>query len=179
MYKFNLKNIEINILIRYLFLLFFILFFLSDLFVNVMIFFLSIFSYLFLFLFLDIEFAIGKILLDENLIFLIVDYCVAVSGYMLFFIFFLTLQLDFKILYKILIRGFLIYTLFNTFRIIFLILIGNILGIEYFDLFHLFFYEFLSGIFVGLLVLYFYFKYSLKRNYPIFDDLKYIFSRSE
>ncbi len=140
---------------RYIILSLLILFFLSEIFYNNVANFLTYTSYLFLTIFENVTLIDGNIILENGHIFLIIKECVAISAYILISLIFLSIPIDTKKIYKSILKSYLIFTVLNYLRIIILMTVYIFLGQETFDKIHVLFYEFVSGVMVSIVVIYY------------------------
>jgi len=174
---FNKKiNFEINLLLRYFFLLLIYILLQNTIFLNYLKLIIVKITYFILYPFYInyINYNLNSIQIN-NFNFKIVDACIANNAYIIIAILFLTININYLKSIKYFLEGFLIFTIFNILRIIVLIIIQIHFGNYYFENIHLLFYEFLSGIFVFLIIYYIYRKNNLlKKHIPLFDDIKKI-----
>jgi exosortase/archaeosortase family protein len=162
-----------DIFYRYVFLLIIFLFLDSYFFYNL----LNFLFYLFLKLFFNLNFDFLLQIEMSNVIFEITKECLAISVYMLLSLFILTIPITFKKSIKLLFFSFLFFTIFNLIRILFLIFIFYFFGDNLFEKLHFIFYSGMSGLFLGLILLYLYKKENIKEIIPFYYDLKYLFSK--
>jgi exosortase/archaeosortase family protein len=110
--------------------------------------------------------------------FKIISACVALPAYyLLLFLTLTTKDLSFKKSCKLLIVGSILIITMNIIRIDFLILVFIGLGKSWFDYIHLFLWKFVSGIYVALVWIFLTKKYNIQ-SIPIYDDFKYLYSKS-
>ena len=82
-----------------------------------------------------------------------------------------------KKIYKAILKSYLIFTVLNFLRIIILMSVFIYLGKETFDKIHVIFYEFVSGIMVACVVIYYLKKHKIRKIYPFFSDIKHLISQ--
>ena len=167
---------EFSIFLRYLSIFALILIIQSYFFLDTLMKVFAYISYYFVSLFVTASLINWEIHIEPNTIFLIVEECIAPAAYMLIGIIFLTLPIAWRTIVKSIVYAFLAFTIFNILRIFILMWIHLRYGVETFDKYHLLFYDFLSGIGVGLIIIYFLYKYNIKKVYPIYSDVKYLIS---
>ncbi|NQZ85486.1 MAG: pacearchaeosortase [Nanoarchaeales archaeon] len=162
------------LLVRYVMLSILINFFLSEIFYNTVANILTYSSYYFLLIFENVQLIGNNITLENGDIFLIVKECVAISAYILISLIFLSIPISTKKIYKAILKSYLIFTVLNFLRIIILMSVFIYLGKETFDKIHVIFYEFVSGIMVAFVVIYYLKKHKIRKIYPFFSDVKYL-----
>lgn len=162
---------------RYITLSILILFFLSEIFYNNMANLLTNISYNFLTLFQNVQLINNEIILKNGHIFLIIKECVAISAYILISLIFLSIPINTIKIYKSILKCYLIFTILNLLRIIILMIIFIFLGEEIFNKIHILFYEFVSGIMVSLVIIYYLKKHKIRKIYPFYSDVKYLISQ--
>lgn len=167
----NIFQKEISIFIRYLFILFSVYLFLSTIFLNIMMDFFTYISYLFLNLITTPTLLENTISLPGNVIFLVVEECIAPNAYMLITLVFFSLPIEFRILFKIWLKSVLWFSFFNLIRILLLMFIHVEFGTVWFDKVHLIFYEGLSGVVTALIIIYYLRKENIVKKYPIYSDV--------
>ena len=178
MFNNYINSYDKEILIRYFSLILFTLLFVNDIFVDFMSFILTNLSHLILNLFFEIELINNFTLLVNNSnYFEVVRECVAPSAYLFLSTIFLTIPIKLNKLFNILIKSIILFSIFNLFRIIILIIVFIVYGQEIFDNLHLLFYQVLSGIFVGFMIVYYLRKNNIKNKFPLIEDVKYIVKR--
>lgn len=132
-------------------------------------------SYLFLKLFFDVNLVNNSIIFSIHQ-FLIVDSCVGISAYILLTFLFFSLNINKKTLFKCWSYSIILFTIANFLRIILLMITFILFGKNFFESIHLLFFEFLTGVLVALIFLYFYKKFKIKQK-PLIDDYIYLFSK--
>jgi len=167
---------EVKLLIRYFLLMILILFFISNFFINILTdLFLKIVYFFFNFYKKIIIIETG-FKIENNTTFLILKECIASQVYILITIVFFTLPIKLKKIFKIWSLSVIYFTILNLIRIIILIGIYLKFGIYYFEKLHILFYEGLTGVLTGLIIVYFVKKEKIK-VYPIYSDVKNIINK--
>jgi len=170
----QIKKYETNLLSRYITLSILIFFFLTNIFLNTIIKIFTYLSYLFLSFFTKVRIENSILVLEKFGNFIIIKECIAPSAYILITIIFFSLPIEYKKLFKIYLNSILVFTLFNLIRILFLMWTYVSFGSSFYENFHLIFYEFLSGVIVSLIIIFFLKKEKINKIYPIISDLKYL-----
>jgi len=165
------------IFIRYILIIILILFFLNKSFSTPLSIILTKISYYFLKTFTQVTLINNQITFPDGSTFLIIKECIASSAYILISIIFLSIPINPKITYKPILKSYLIFTIFNTLRIFLLMTIHIKLGQTIFDLIHIAFYEFISGIGVAIIIIYYLKKLKIKKIYPFYSDIIYLISQ--
>jgi exosortase/archaeosortase family protein len=168
----NFKNEYFYIAFRYLLLLLLIFFFQTDFFNNILIVIFTFISYLVLKNVTQVDLLNNSLLINNEHTFLIVEECIAPSAYILISFIFLSLPIDVKKNFSILLRSLIIFTIINLIRILLLMLIHIIYGVNTFEQLHLIFYEGVSGIILVFIIIYYLKKEKIKKLYPIITDIK-------
>lgn len=110
----------------------------------------------------------------NNTLFNIVDSCIAPFAYVLIaFIFLTTPQHPKKSIILIIITS-ILFSIFNLIRIISLIIIYNKYGYQTFNNLHFIFYEFVTGLLLGIIILTIFKLYKLNLKTVFIEDIKYI-----
>jgi exosortase/archaeosortase family protein len=160
--------------IRYSILSILIIFFLSEYFTKPMENILTNLSYYYLTLFTNVQLINNEIILENGHIFLIIKECVAISAYILISLIFLSIPINTKKIYKSILKSYFIFTILNLLRIVILMTVFIFLGEETFDKIHVLFYEFVSGVMVSGVVIYYLKKHKIRKVYPFFSDMKFL-----
>lgn len=159
---------------RYVSLSILILFFLSEIFYNNIANLLTNVSYYFLTLFQNVQLINNEIILENGHIFLVIRECVAISAYILISLIFLSIPINTKKIYKSILKCYMIFTFLNLLRILILMIIFIFLGEEIFNKVHIIFYEFVSGIMVSIVIIYYLRKHKIRKVYPFISDVKHL-----
>lgn len=161
-----------SLLLRYSVMTFLNIIFLTNIFASIM-------SYIFttltqlLFSLMIPTTSSNNIIYIDNFSISIVASCIAASAYIIMTFVFLSVNQKPKILIKNILLGYLFFTLINIIRVWVLIVILLKFGASTFYKFHLLFYEFVSGIIVGVIIIYL-LKKSQNSYIPLIDDIKTI-----
>lgn len=175
-----LSKIEKQILIRYFFLITLTYIFLNNFFLYYIQILYTNIIYFFLNLFIPIKINSNIILIKSlNISFEVINACVANQAYILIGFIFLSIPIkNIKILFIIIVKSFILFSIFNLLRILLLIIIYFYFGEVWFKNLHLLFYEFLSGVITGIIIIYYLRKYNnyyiKNQRLPIISDLKNI-----
>jgi len=161
-------------IIRYLLIVILIAFFLSNIFNIISSNFVTRLSYYFLQTFTQVKLVNLELIFPDGSIFLVIKECLAASAYILITLVFLSIPIDLKIIIKSILGSYIVFTIFNILRIFILMFVHVRFGEQIFDLVHLAFYEFISGIGAGIIIIYYLYKYKIKKIYPFFSDIKYL-----
>ncbi len=162
-----------SLLIRYASMILLNIFFLTTMFTNIMAY---IFTAITQFLFsiaIPTTTSSNNIISIENFSISIVSSCIAASAYIIITFIFLSINQKPKTIIKNLFLGYLLFSIANLIRIWLLIIILLKFGASTFYKYHLIFYEAVSGIIVGLIII-FLLKISKNTQIPIIDDIKTI-----
>lgn len=173
------KSNETEIFLRYLFLALLTFFITNEkFFLNIMIDLYTNLSYFFLSLITNVTLSSGKLLLiGQNKIFLIVKECIGQSAYILIAAIFLTIPIKTKKQIEIIGKAFLLFSVLNLLRIYILMSVNVFLGEHAFNKVHMLFFEGLTGVIVGFIIVYFLKKNEIKKTYPILTDVKYLIKK--
>jgi exosortase/archaeosortase family protein len=131
-------------------------------------------SYYYLTLFTNVQLINNEIILENGHIFLIIKECVAISGYILISLIFLSIPISTQKIYKSILKSYFIFTILNFLRIIILMTVFIFLGEETFNQLHRLFYEFVSGVMVSGVVIYYLKKHQIKKVYPFYSDIRFL-----
>jgi exosortase/archaeosortase family protein len=161
-----------SLLIRYSLLLLVILLYLSSFFYISLL----VLSHYILTVFLSLFYSfsspqLGNFLFENSFSFLIVEACLAPAIFLILFHAFLATPMPLKLLFKNLFLSIGIFFLFNLLRMFILILIALEVSLVTFDSLHLFFYQGLSGVALGLIIIYF-FPYVKGAPLPFITDIQ-------
>jgi exosortase/archaeosortase family protein len=162
------------LLLRYSILGLLIFFFLSEIFYSNVGNMLTSLSYYYLTLVTNVQLINNEIILENGHIFLIIKECVAISAYILISLIFLSIPISTKKIYKSILKSYFIFTILNFLRIIILMTVFIFLGEETFNQIHILFYEFVSGVMVSGVVIYYLKKHQIKKIYPFYSDIKFL-----
>lgn len=162
------------LLTRYIIVSILILIFLSDIFTQNLSKLLTLISYYYLSIFTNVQLIDNQLIFPNGAIFLIIKECVAISAYILISIIFLTLPINPKKIYKEILNSYFVFTIFNLVRILILMTVHIKLGETAFNQIHVLFYEFISGVGVAIIVIYYLKKLKIKKMYPVISDIIYL-----
>lgn len=166
-----------SLVIRYTLMLSVTFIFLSTTFTQIMIKIFSTLIFLIYLPFTKVEIINENLLMFENgSSFLLIEQCIAASGYLILFIFIFAINFEFKKIALLSLKLFLIFTLFNLMRILSLIYLELLFSKEIFDFAHFIFFEVLSA-FVTVLLLVILLKTQTRKEIPFYSDITYLLSQ--
>ncbi|MFW6285547.1 MAG: hypothetical protein ACOC16_00075 [Nanoarchaeota archaeon] len=170
--KFDFQNKYFYILFRYLLLIFLIFFFQTDFFNNILIVIFTFISYFLLKNVTQVELLENSLLINNEYLFLIVEECIAPSAYIFISLIFLSIPIEMKNIFNILIRSIILFSFINFIRIFLLMLTHIYYGVILFEKLHMIFYEIVSGIILFFIIIYYLKKEKIRKKYPFISDIQ-------
>lgn len=162
-----------NILTRYTSMIMLNIFFLTSIFTNIMAYIFTQITHILFSIAIPTTTSSNNIISIENFSISIVSSCIAASAYIIMTFIFLSINQKPKTILKNILLGYLLFSIANLIRIWLLIIILLKFGVSTFYKYHLVFYEAISGIIVGIIIIYL-LKTSKNTSIPIIDDIKTI-----
>ena len=121
---------------------------------------------------------LGNSIIVGNNSFNLISSCVALPAYyLLLFLILTTKDISLKKSFLVFFSGIFLILIMNVIRIDLLIIAFVKFGKPWFDYIHIFFWKFVSGVYVAIVWIWLTKKNKIN-SIPIYDDLKYLYSRS-